>query len=622
MVDELTEVENSIIDAKTAIQEFDNAILALHTEIFNRIQEQFANFHSELSNMEGLFSDADVSDGNGNWTDEALARLGLLAQQYEISTYQISSYDKQIQKLNQDYLDGKYSATEYADRLAELTQQQWDAVNATEEAKNSIYELNEIRINEEIETINEEIQAYRDLVDSQIEALNAEKDLHDYRKSIEQTTKSKIAIERQLAALANDDSASAKAQRAKLQAELAEVNEELEEKQYENSIKTQQEALEQQFEAYETERQEEITALEDSLKEKEALIRASFETVKQNAEEIGNQITSKANQHGIEMSASLTNAWKSGENAIASYGSTLNAGASQFIVDIMNVETQTWQLQEQANQTAIGLANMFATKADNLVAQLQASYTNEANLNQMTNALRDSLINTLERGYNISSITSGLDAIANSAKNVENAANSASSALAKMANANANTNSNAVNDNSPQKTGIGNHTGHGSANKTKHVQMVMADGGVVSKNHKSILDPIAEAVGEDTVVNVKRGERILTSRQNEAFEKLIKHLENPNREMSLVEMDRARKNGEFIMPISSNWEIPMRDYSDIKPNSNLKNNVNMNYGSLVTINGNVNDTNHFIKGMEKVAQNAIEKSWRQLNNQMKYGIVY
>ena len=176
MVDSLNEVEGQIIDAKTALEEFENSILQLEIEIFNRIQEQFSSFHSELSNMEGLFGDEPVSDGKGNWTEEAVTRLGLLAQQYELSKYQVEQYNKEIDKLNQDYLDGKYSATEYADRLAELTQAQWDAIGAAEEAKNSMFELNKVRVEEHIATIEEEIQSYRDLVDSQIEALNAEKD--------------------------------------------------------------------------------------------------------------------------------------------------------------------------------------------------------------------------------------------------------------------------------------------------------------------------------------------------------------------------------------------------------------------------------------------------------------
>lgn len=609
MVDELTEVDNAIIEAKTSLEEFDNAILALHTEIFNRIQEQFSNFHSELSNMEELFADFNVSDGNGNWTDEAITRLGLLAQQYELSKHSVAQYNEEIEKLNQDYLNGRYSVTEYTDRLAELTQKQWESVQVSEEASDAIYELNKVRVEEEIATIEEAIQSYENLVNSQIEALNAEKDLHDYRKSIEQTTKSKIAIERKIIALANDDSASAKAQRAKLQAELAEINEELEEKQYENSIKTQQEALEQQFEDYEAERLAEITLLEESLKEKELLISQSFETVKQNAQMIGEEITQMADRHGIEMSNSLTSAWKSGEKAIASYGVLLTAESSNFIANLINVEAQTWQLQAQANETADRLAYMFATKADNLVAQLQASYTSEANLNQMTMALRDSLINTLERGYDISSITAGFNAIANSAKSATIAANEAANSIKNLGNTKVNSNNNNNNKTNTPRT-----------RSSELSYSFMAKGGIISKKDRGTFDPIAQAVGEDVMIAAREGEGVFTEPQTKLLQKFMGHLENSKPWTVVDAMKNYNKNGNYYP-----YADTTKSLSDVKgdmpqiSDKNVNNNVNMNYGSLITVNGDVNDTKHFLGQMENICVAVVNKSWQDATRNMKYG---
>ena len=138
MVGTLSDVESSILDCKKSIEEFDNALLELHTEVFERIQEQFSNLDSELENIIGLFDDYDVANENGEWTKEGIAQLGLLAQQYELAEYQVQQYNDEIEKLNDDYLNGRYSATEYADKLAELTSAQWEAVNASEAAKDAI----------------------------------------------------------------------------------------------------------------------------------------------------------------------------------------------------------------------------------------------------------------------------------------------------------------------------------------------------------------------------------------------------------------------------------------------------------------------------------------------------
>lgn len=41
MVGARSDVESNIWDCKKSIEEFDNELLNLHTEVFNRIQEQF-----------------------------------------------------------------------------------------------------------------------------------------------------------------------------------------------------------------------------------------------------------------------------------------------------------------------------------------------------------------------------------------------------------------------------------------------------------------------------------------------------------------------------------------------------------------------------------------------------
>ena len=628
MIDSLTEVDGKILDCKKSIEEFDNAILALHTEIFNRIQQQFSNFHSELSNMEGLFDDFDVSDGHGNWTDEAITRLGLLAQQYEMAKYQVAQYNVEIDKLNQDYMNGKYSATEYADRLAELTQQQWESVNASESAKDSIYELNEIRINEEIETINEAIDAYRELIDAKIEELRAEQDLYHWKQKVADANKTITDLERQIAAMSGDNSAATVAKRKQLESQLAEARKDLENQQYDHSIDEQEKALEEQFTAYENERLAEIETLELSLEQKEQLIFESFETVKANAEVIGKEITEMANNHGIEMSESLTSAWKTGENAIASYGHALNAGTSQFISNLISVETQTWQLQAQANATAQQLAYMFATKADNLVAQLQASYTNEANLAQMTMALRDSLINTLERGYNISSITSALDTIAKSAENATSKIRQMNTEMGNKSTSNTEKRNWRLVDG---MTGKVLKSGMTKSEAEVAVKTILpmggmgyietyAKGGIVSKDDKNPLNNIAKAVGEDTLIAAKEGEGVFTAEQTKLLQGFMNNLENPKPWTVVDAMKNPNKNNNYYSTTE-----PMRTLSDVKAESpqvadkNMNNNVNMNYGSLITVNGDVNDTKHFLGQMENICTAVVNKSWKDATRSLKYG---
>lgn len=425
MIDSLSDVESKILDCKKSIEEFDNELLSLHTEVFNRIQDRFSDLGSEISNIIDLFDDMEVSDDKGIWSKEGIVQLGLLAQRYELAQHQVQQYGDEIDELNAQYLAGRYSATEYADRLASLNSSMWDSVKASESALSSIMDLNEARVENAVKGIEKEIESYKELIDAQVDALGREKELHDYKQSIADKNKAVADIERQIAALQYDTSASGIAKRKRLEEQLVEAKKSLAEEEYQHSIEVQEEALNKQYENYEKERQQEITNLKASLNDRETILAESFNTVKDNASLIGQEIAGIAVEHGITISDTLISSWQSGERAIASYGEALSQNTSAFIGNIMGVENEVWNLQAQANSTANSLAWMFSTKADNLVNELMTSYYAESNLTNMTNALQQSLINTLERGYNISSIV-------NSIASIESAARSAKAVLDAM----------------------------------------------------------------------------------------------------------------------------------------------------------------------------------------------
>ncbi len=432
MVKALSDLDGRILDCKASIEEFDNAVLALHEEVFQRIQDRFSGFHSELEHLLSLFQDADVSDEAGDWTKEGLAQLGLLAQQYELARRQVQQYNDEIDKLNSDYLAGKYSAAEYADKLSKLTDAQWDAADAASSAEDAIIKLNEARVEKEIEGIEKEIDAYKELVDAQIDALRAAKDLHDYEETIAEKTKSIDDLERQIAAMQGDNTAAAAAKRKKLEEELAQAKKDLEDAEYDHSIEAQEDALNKQYEAFEEEKRAEIEALQESLKETLELLSQSFDAVRQNTDLIGQEITDAAQSHGVRVSEALIAAWQNGESAVARYGETLSAQTSAFLGSLFSVETEVWNLQAQADVAAVALSGMFTANADNLIAGLTTAWQSEETLNVMTNALQESLRNTLERGYDVSALTAALAAIASGAQNAAAAANSAADAFERL----------------------------------------------------------------------------------------------------------------------------------------------------------------------------------------------
>lgn len=404
--------------------------------------------------------------------------------------------------------------------------------------------------------------------------------------------------------MANDSSSSTIAKRKKLEEQLVSAKKELADAEYEHSVQTQEDALNKEYENFEKEKNGEIEKLKLSLEEREQLIAASFEKVKQNAEIISQQISDITALHGVAVSDAIMNSWASGENAIASYGTVLSNSTSQFIGEIMGVEAEIYDMQYQANATADSLAWMFATRADNLVGELANSYYSEANLDAMTHALRDSLVNTLERGYDVSGITSGLGSIVNAANEVANAARRAAQELANMGTLQANTykigmNGQAISEamtkdeaiewlNKHNKTGAYLMSGYakGVHNlKKDELAWTQEQGGeaILSPSRNSVLTPL------------KAGDSVLTKEQTDHLFNWAKL--DPSKFASLKLLDS-------IGSINKVGAAP------------TSNNTSVHIDNMLTVNGNVDDTN--IKKMEIIANKAVDNLVAQMNKQIKY----
>ena len=604
MIDSLNEVDASILDCKKDIEEFNNSIQELHWEVVERIQTNFDGISDEIKNIIGLIEDVDVSDSEGIWSKEGLTQLGLYAQEYEKAIYAANMYGEEIEQLNQVYIRGEYSATEYSDKLSELKDAQWDEINSSESAKDAIMDLNKARIDIMVNAIEEEIDAMKDLIDSKKEALDAEQELYEYRQSISEKSKSVTDLEKQIVAMQNDTTAATVAKRKKLEEQLVEAKQDLADYEYSHSIDVQKDALDQQYEDFETEKNAEIEKLEATLEDIEAIITASFETVKNNANVIGAEIGLIATEHGVVVSNALTSSWASGENAIASYGETLSVGASNFLGDIGNIVQGVYGLQEQANATSVSLANMYNTSNANLQNELISSYNSITNVNAVTQALNDSLINTLSRGYDISSLVNSINSIGSAASSAANQVANLMAALNGSKTTNARTYEDMYQNGSSNTNNIVKTTdeyGNVRYMTRKQAQQLgytikkYAKGGLVTKDDNNPLNNIAKSVGEDTIVAAKDGEGILTPVETESFLKLVPNIETFNSYMSKLIPDINLNN----VQVKSQQQVP----------------VQIHYDNLVQVQGDVNNSN--IRQMEQIVDNAITKQFNIFNTQLR-----
>lgn len=356
----ILECDEAILDCKQSTEEWNNAINELKWENLDKFITELDNVDSQISHLYDLLSEDDqVVDDMGNWTNEGITSLGLLAQQMELAQYRSQQYAKAIQELEADYADGRYSTDEYNEKLAELTEGQWESIEAYEQAKDAIVDLNKVRVDAVKDGIQKEIDAYKKLIDAKKEALDIDKEAHEFERDVAEKQKNIGVIQRQLAAIANNNSAEANAKRKQLQAELLKANSELEEFYYDKSIEDQKNALDKEYENYEQNKQEEMDALDEWLKNQEVVIQESFDLIKANAETVLATIKDTASEYGVQISEAITEPWRNGETAISDYNGAFNSAIGNlsssvdaFIGKLNELLAKQNEIIESANNMA------------------------------------------------------------------------------------------------------------------------------------------------------------------------------------------------------------------------------------------------------------------------------
>lgn len=349
MVNAINDVDSEINDCRIDLEGFQNSINQLHWDNFEKFIDAIDNVGNEISNLGDLIDEEDVVDEVGNWTDKGITALGLYAQEMERAKYRAEQYGKEIEYLNQEYAAGKYSVDEYNEKLQELKDGQWDSIKSYEAAKKSIIDLNKTRVEAIKDGIQKEIDAYSELIDKKKEELSLQKDAHDFSKQVAEQQKNIANIQKQLAAMAGDNSASAIARRKQLEAELAAAQEELDELYYNHSVEKQQEALDKSLENYQDDKQNEMDALDESLKNEEQIIADSYATITANTESVAQTLSDIASQYGITLSDSVMQPWLDGANAIGTYQEQLDTSMSSFTQQLETLKQMYADLQNQAD---------------------------------------------------------------------------------------------------------------------------------------------------------------------------------------------------------------------------------------------------------------------------------
>lgn len=225
--DEWLEMKSEIVDAQTAVQDYENQmeqlkqeqILVQYEEMFDRAIEKAEKFKDKIEAINSLITeDMMYNYETGHLTEFGALSIVLNAKQLDTSLTTLKDYVKKRQQIMDDFKADKFGKETYDKLMAENDASLQGALKDAQAYQQAI-----------IGIIKDQAQAEQDalfkVIDARKDALQKKKDYYDYDKTIKNKSKEINLLKQQIAALDGVTDAQSRAEKARLEAELAEKQE-------------------------------------------------------------------------------------------------------------------------------------------------------------------------------------------------------------------------------------------------------------------------------------------------------------------------------------------------------------------------------------------------------------
>ena len=544
MVGQINDVEEALVDANSALVDYEKSLLKLRWDNFDYLRDCISDIISETEFLADLLDNKKLFDDSGHLNNYGESLGALYAIEYNTYMNQADEYAKAIDELNKA-IAANPNDKDLLDRRQELYDAQREAIKNAESEKNAIKDLIS-------DAYDAQLEALQKLIDKRKELLDATSDLYEYENTISEKTDTIASYQKQLQAYQGDNSEEGIANRQKIQTELEKVQKDLQQTEYEKWKSDQTAMLDDLYSEYET-------MLNSRLDDIDALVQDVINQSNANSVEIQGTIIDVANQVGYNVSNDLQTILDTNNgmyDMVAFYNENFTGLLTTTNMSINGVTDRINAMISYSDSNAVNIINSINTAANNIVtASLQAA------------SVYSSTIASLQSQLTLATI-----AASNNSSNNSSGSSGSSSSL------------------KPGKTGgtikkpnrtMTSNSGGSLLNHGWNIATRYANGGNVSVRTKSPFDDLAQSMGEDTMVAVKEGERILTPVQNEMWEQWTASLPK-------------------LMDLSNSIKIP--DFSKNVAQNTTQSNINIGIDNI-QMNG-VNDPEKFTKQLvESVQQN-------------------
>lgn len=217
---EIADLDNDIYKQLEDIEDFKDQIFEAEFFDYEKEQQNLEYFIGELEDFSRLLNEDAFFDKTGAFTDEAYAKISLLADAMAKSKQETANANKALQKLDEMFKNGLISETEYEEKQKELLDTVRDSAIATNDYKNELLDLYKQQMSKENESLKENIELQK-------QRLENTKDYWDYAESLKSKTKTVDELESQIAALQGVNNSQAKAELKRLIAQRDEAQKDL-----------------------------------------------------------------------------------------------------------------------------------------------------------------------------------------------------------------------------------------------------------------------------------------------------------------------------------------------------------------------------------------------------------
>lgn len=295
-LDSIAKIDEQILNLGSSTEELKNKIMELRWKPFNDFQDELDSVINEYQTMQKLLGDEDsFYNDDGSLTQNGLTNVLLLQESIDATKDKLANYRVALDKLEEQYQNGCYSAEEYKEKTEELLKGIQDASSSLAEYRQQILSVYETQVKTENDLLQKNI-------DKRLEALDAKEKYYEFDKTIRKKSKDINALKASISALEGTSNAAAKARLEKLKAELADAEEDMQDTVHNHETEMKKTGYENLQKDAENALDNTLDALKKNTSFQEAVINNMLSNVKTNYDSTYKHLGEVMDQYGMKVS--------------------------------------------------------------------------------------------------------------------------------------------------------------------------------------------------------------------------------------------------------------------------------------------------------------------------------